>query len=37
MMGSFGTMGTFALLTWVVILFDLVLLGIWLWKHIAKK
>jgi hypothetical protein len=29
-----GGMSTFALLMWLVIFVDLVLLGMWLWKHI---
>jgi len=34
MMGGAGAIG---LITWFVILADLVLLGIWLWKQIEKK
>ncbi len=38
--GNFGQMmggaGWFAGLTWLVVLIDLVLLGIWLWKQIQK-
>jgi len=34
MMGGAGAIG---LITWLVILADLVLLGIWLWKQIEKK
>ena len=32
-MGGFGTLGV---LTWLVILIDLILLGVWLWKQIKK-
>jgi hypothetical protein len=32
-----GEMGTLGLLTWLVVLVDLVLAGIWLWQQIAKK
>lgn len=35
MMG--GSIGFFGSLTWIVILTDLVLLGVWLWKQILKK
>jgi len=34
MMGGFGVIGS---LLWIVILIDLILLGIWLWKQINKK
>lgn len=43
MWGNYGTMmgggwfGLWASLLWIVLLFDLVLLGIWLWKQIQKK
>lgn len=33
-MGSIGTVG---LIFWLVILIDLILLGVWLWKQIQKK
>lgn len=33
MMGGFGALG---LVTWIVVVVDLVLLGIWLWKQISK-
>ena len=32
-----GGMGVFGLITWVVVLADLVLVGIWLWQQISKK
>ncbi len=34
-----GTSGfaLLALLTWIAVLADLVLLGIWLWKQVSKK
>ena len=35
--GMIGGMGTFGLLTWIVVFVDLVLLGIWLWKKIQEK
>jgi len=31
-----GSMGFFGSITWLVVLVDLVLLGIWLWKKISK-
>ena len=34
MMGGFGFIGS---LVWIVLLIDLILLGIWLWKQIQKK
>ena len=34
MMGGFGFVGS---LIWLVLLADLVLLGVWLWKQIDKK
>ena len=34
MMGGYGFTGA---LLWVLILIDLALLGIWLWKQIQKK
>ena len=34
MMGSTGLWGG---ITWLVILVDLVLVGIWLWQQISKK
>ncbi len=34
MMGGFGVIGS---LMWIVVLIDLILLGIWLWKQINKK
>ncbi len=32
-----GSAGIFCLLTWLVIMVDLVLVGVWLWQHISKK
>ncbi|MBI2405436.1 hypothetical protein HYV21_00060 [Candidatus Microgenomates bacterium] len=32
-----GTLGFLATLFWVVILIDLILVGVWLWKQINKK
>lgn len=37
MMGNWGGFGLVASLLWFVILADLVLLGVWLWKQIQKK
>ena len=34
MMGGGGTLGT---ITWILVVVDLALLGIWLWKNITKK
>ncbi len=34
MMGGFGVIGS---LIWIIVLVDLILLGIWLWKQISKK
>lgn len=35
--GMMGGFGVFASLISLIILIDLVLLGVWLWKHISKK
>ncbi|HSX01455.1 MAG TPA: hypothetical protein VLF67_04400 [Candidatus Saccharimonas sp.] len=35
--GMMGATGGWAFLLWLVVLVDLVLLGIWLWKQIAQK
>ena len=35
--GMMGGVGTFGFVTWLVIIVDLVLLGVWLWKQITKK
>jgi hypothetical protein len=35
--GMMGEVGFFGLITWLVIIVDLVLVGIWLWKQISKK
>lgn len=34
--GMMGAASLFGVITWFVVLFDLVLLGIWLWKQITK-
>ena len=34
MMGGYGFIGT---VLWLIVLIDLVLLGVWLWKQISKK
>ncbi|MEK7134248.1 MAG: hypothetical protein AAB819_00770 [Patescibacteria group bacterium] len=34
MMAGWGLLGT---ITWLVIVVDLVLVGIWLWQNISKK
>ena len=36
-MQGWGGMGTWGLLTWLVVFIDLVLLGLWLWKQLTKK
>lgn len=33
-MGGTGLLG---IITWLVVLADLILVGIWLWQHIQKK
>ncbi len=33
--GDFG--GLFGIITWIVVIVDLVLLGVWLWKKISSK
>jgi len=33
-LGAFSVVGT---IFWIVILIDLILLGVWLWKQIEKK
>lgn len=35
--GMMGGMGLFGSLTWLVIIVDLVLVGVWLWQHVSKK
>ena len=35
--GMMGGIGSFGLITWIVILVDLILVGIWLWQQISKK
>lgn len=41
MMYGYGSMmggvGAFGLLTWLVLLVDLVLVGVWLWKQINRN
>jgi len=34
--GMMGGAGTFGAITWLIIIVDLVLVGIWLWKQINK-
>ncbi|KKW17086.1 MAG: hypothetical protein UY56_C0004G0022 [Parcubacteria group bacterium GW2011_GWA1_50_14] len=34
--GLMGGAGTFGIITWLVVIIDLVLLGVWLWKQINK-
>lgn len=34
--GMMAGASTFAFITWLVVLVDLVLLGVWLWKQINK-
>lgn len=35
--GMGGEGSIFALLTWLVVFVDLVLVGVWLWQHVSKK
>lgn len=35
--GSIMGGSTFGIITWLVVIIDLVLLGIWLWKKINQK
>lgn len=35
--GGFGWFGFFGTLFWIILLIDLILLGMWLWKQIQKK
>lgn len=35
--GAAGGMGTLGLITWIVVIVDLVLLGVWLWKKVSAK
>ena len=38
MMYGYSLMGgSFELLTWLVVLVDLVLVGVWLWKQVSKR
>lgn len=39
MMGTYGSNGlwSFSIIYQLIILIDLILLGVWLWKHINKK
>lgn len=37
MMGGTGAFGILGSIFWIVILVDLVLLGIWLWKQLQRK
>ena len=32
-----GGMGLFGFITWLVVIVDLVLLGMWLWKQVSGK
>ncbi len=39
MMDGYGSMaggGSFGIITWLVIMIDLILLGVWLYKQISK-
>jgi len=36
-LGMMGGGGALGLITWVVILVDLILVGLWLWQKISKK
>jgi len=35
--GMMGEIGTFGVITWFVLIVDLILFGIWLWKQINKS
>ena len=35
--GMMGGAGLFSGITWLVIIVDLILVGIWLWQKISKK
>ena len=35
--GMMGGGGLFGIITWLVIVVDLILLGVWLWKKIQEK
>lgn len=37
MMNGYGAFGILGTIFWLVILIDLVLLGIWLWKQVNRK
>lgn len=37
MMGGFGLFATFGAIFWIILLIDMILLGVWLWKQINKK
>lgn len=37
MNGNWGSFGIVGSLFWIVILIDLILLGLWLWRQIQKK
>ena len=37
MMAGVGGMSILGLLTWLVVLVDLVLVVVWLWKQVSKK
>lgn len=35
--GSWGLFGIIGSILWIVILIDLILLGVWLWRQLQKK
>ena len=35
--GMMGSAGYFGVITWIVVIADLILAGIWLYQHISKK
>lgn len=35
--GFMGGAGFFGAITWLVILVDLILVGVWLWQQVSKK
>ncbi len=35
--GMMGGLGFFGLVTWIIVIVDLILVGIWLWRQINKN
>lgn len=36
-LAGWGVTSTFCIILWIVVIVDLILLGMWLWKQINKK